>query len=194
MGVAERIKTTGAFDVDRYMAFLEHRPDEERWQLVDGVAQRMTPPTLAHQGIALNLLLLFNNGFRSAGVGLKAYGPCGVRIPGTRDFQPEPDLVVLPSDAFDGRWTDRFSLVAEILSRSNDAEEIARKVELYCSHPENRHVLVVDQDTIRVTYRALETGWRPVELGEADRLVIAELAFDAPVLELYRDTSLAPRP
>lgn len=191
MGVAKRVKPPSPFDVDSYMAFLRDRPDEERWQLVDGVAQRMTPPTLVHQGIALNLLILLNASLRGAGLPFKAYGPCGVRIPRVADFQPEPDVAVLPLDAFDGHWAESFQLVAEILSRSNDIEQTARKVDLYCSHPDNLHVLVVDQDTIRVTHRARAEDWRPVELGEADRLVLPELHVDVAVVDLYEGTKLA---
>ena len=192
MGVAERIRQPGAFDVDRFMAFIEHRPDEERWQLVDGVAQRRTPPTLIHQLVASNLQFVLEVCFRGGALKFRALAPCGLRIPGVRDFQPEPDLVVLPTGVTDGRWTENFVLVAEVLSRSNQVEEIARKVELYCSHPDNRHVLVIDKDTIRVTHRAHDAGWRPVELGEADRLTLPEFGLDVAIPELYRDTTLAP--
>lgn len=35
--------------VELFRGFLESRPDEERWELIDGVAVMMAPPTLAHQ-------------------------------------------------------------------------------------------------------------------------------------------------
>lgn len=193
MGVVERIETAGAFDVDRYMAFLQDRPEEERWQLVDGVAQRMTPPTYVHQAIIKNVLFSIERALGQSQSEFAVYSEAGVRLPGMLDFQPEPDVVIIPAELPDGHWSERFFLVAEVLSRSNEAEYIARKVELYCSHPENRHVLVIDQDTIRVTHRARETAWRPVELGEADRLALPEFGLDVAVTELYRGTRLAPR-
>jgi Uma2 family endonuclease len=193
MGVVERVKTAGAFDVDRYMAFLEDRPREERWQLVDGVAQRMTPPTVVHQHIAQRLARLLNEAIDAAALDVQAYSELGVRLPATLDFQPEPDVAVIPAELPDGHWVERFFLIAEILSRSNDVESMARKVELYCSHPDNRHVLVIDQDTIRVTHRARDADWRPIELGEADRLTLPEFGFDVAVREIYRGTKLAPR-
>src|SRR5262249_726321 len=46
--------------VELFRGFLEGRPDEEHWELIDGVAVMMAPPTLAHQRIASNLQLLLN--------------------------------------------------------------------------------------------------------------------------------------
>ena len=43
---------SGTMDLDEFMAFLEMRPKEERWDLIEGVAVMMAPPSLAHQWIA----------------------------------------------------------------------------------------------------------------------------------------------
>ena len=34
------VRTDGKFTVEEYLAFIESRPEEERWQLIDGVALR----------------------------------------------------------------------------------------------------------------------------------------------------------
>ena len=187
MGVAERLVRPETFDVDAFMAFLESRPEKEKWQLVDGVAQRiMTPPLLAHQALAAELAFVLNVALRACRPDLLAYCEAGVRLPDRRDFQPEPDVLVLHRQAPDGCWTDRFLLVAEILSPSNDREKIDRKVELYCEGPENLHVLVVSQDAVKIVHRARSAGWRPEELGEEDRLLLPEFALDVAVADLYR--------
>ncbi len=41
--------------IELFRAFYSTRPDEERWQLIDGVAVMMPPPIPAHQRIASNL-------------------------------------------------------------------------------------------------------------------------------------------
>jgi hypothetical protein len=33
------------FTAEQFLAFLSTRPDEERWQLIDGMAVMMNPPT-----------------------------------------------------------------------------------------------------------------------------------------------------
>ena len=194
MGVAERLVQPGRFDVDAFTAFLETRPEKEKWQLVDGVAQRiMTPPLLAHQALAAELSFALNLALRMHRPELLAYCEAGLRLPDRRDFQPEPDVLVLPRQAPEGHWSDRFFLVAEILSPSNDREKIDRKVELYREGPENLHVLVVSQDAVKIVHRARSTGWLPEELGEEDRLVLPEFGFDVAVADLYRGLDLAPK-
>src|SRR5262245_55212007 len=47
---------SGTMDVDEFMAFLETRPDNERWDLIEGVAVMMAPPSYEHQRITRNFL------------------------------------------------------------------------------------------------------------------------------------------
>ena len=58
------VRTDGKFTVEEYLAFIEARPEEERWQLIDGVAMMMPPPTVPHQIIAGNLAFELNTHFR----------------------------------------------------------------------------------------------------------------------------------
>jgi Uma2 family endonuclease len=52
----------GSFDtrvprvsLERFHAFRDERPEEKKWELIDGVLVMMPPPTLVHQRIAKNL-------------------------------------------------------------------------------------------------------------------------------------------
>lgn len=192
MGVAERVRTIGEYDVDAFMAFVEGRPDEEKWQLIDGLATLMSPASFIHQRIVWNLQFALNAALALARPDLFAYGKAGVRLPTRRDFQPEPDVVVAASTPPEGSWTDDYALVAEVLSPSNSHESIDRKVELYASNPANLHVLVVAQDAVKVVHRARTLAWRPLEFGDEDVIKIPEFNFEIPVLELYRGTPLCP--
>jgi Uma2 family endonuclease len=90
---------SGAMDVDAFMAFLETRPKEERWDLIEGIAVMMAPPSMAHQRIALNLCELLNRAFSAQKLDLYAYHEIAIGVPGVFDFQPEPDVVVAPGTA-----------------------------------------------------------------------------------------------
>jgi Uma2 family endonuclease len=87
---------SGTMDVDEFMAFLETRPDEEHWELIEGVAVMMAPASCAHQRMASNFCDLFNSAFAARGLDLFAYHDVGIRNAGRRNFQPEPDVVVVP--------------------------------------------------------------------------------------------------
>src|SRR5712691_1664549 len=82
---------SGTMDVDEFMAFMETRPKGEHWDLIEGVAVMMAPASYAHQRIAYNLCNLLNTAFAAQHLDLCAYFDVGVRNPGVRNFQPEPD-------------------------------------------------------------------------------------------------------
>ena len=90
---------SGTMDVDEFMAFLEMRPHGEHWELIEGVAVMMAPPSYAQQRVVRNLCELLNSAFAARLLDLFAYFDAGVRSPGVRNFQPEPDVVVVPGVA-----------------------------------------------------------------------------------------------
>src|SRR5437867_7927745 len=104
---------SGTMDVDEFMAFLETRPDNERWDLIEGVAVMMAPPSYAHQRITRNLCELLNSAFAAHRLDLFAYFNAKIRNPGLRNFQPEPDVVVVPGVASYDLYSERFQLVGE---------------------------------------------------------------------------------
>jgi hypothetical protein len=60
-------------DVDEFMVFLETRPKEERWHLIEGTAVMMAPPSMADQRITRNFCELLNRAFAAQGLDLFAY-------------------------------------------------------------------------------------------------------------------------
>jgi len=182
------------WDVERFLAFYEGRPDGERWELVDGAAYMMTPPNMVHQRIADNLQSLLNMRFRAQRAPLWAYREIGVRIAGARDFHAEPDVAVVAGPAGYEVYTERFLLAAEVRSASNSPEAIERKLERYREAPDNLFTLVIDQRATRVALRARATGWREVLLGApADAVELEAFAFRCTVGDLYDSTPLDPR-
>ena len=62
----------GFMTVADFHAFLAHRPDQERWELIAGVPMMMVPPKLAHNRIASNLERLLNDALDRHREGLAA--------------------------------------------------------------------------------------------------------------------------
>jgi Uma2 family endonuclease len=185
--------TAGTMDVDEFMAFLEMRPKEERWHLIEGIAVMMAPPSLAHQRIALNLCEVLNRTFTARKQDLFAYHEVAIRLPGLANFQPEPDVVVAPGTAGYDLYTQNFRLVAEILSPSNTRAEIALKLRRYREAPENLYVLVIDPREFLVEVHAESRNWQPLTLGQPDELIeMPEFGLRCPVSDLYRGTPLDP--
>jgi len=186
--------TPGTMDVDEFMALLQTRPDGERWDLIDGVAVMMAPPSAAHQRIVVNLLSLLNSAFAARRLDLFAYPGLGVRTEGIRNFQPEPDIVVIPGVATYDLYFEHFRLVAEVLSPSNTRTEIDLKLRRYREAPDNLYAVVIDPREFSVEIHARRSGWQPAAFKRADDPIeMPEFGLRCSVADLYRGTPLDPQ-
>jgi len=179
--------------IPEFLAFYEARPDEERWQLVDGVALLMTPPYPAHQRIASNLERLLNDALEQHVPHLLAYQRIGIELPNFPHYRPEPDVAVVDLALEPGRrFFDRFYLAAEIISKSDEAEErLPLKRGFYRGHEHCRAILIVQQDrpSLEVDRRDHRGEWRTEHLDSADAdLVLPEFGLSCRVRDLYRNT------
>jgi len=185
----------GRLSLDQYLEFLETRPEEERWQLIDGVAVMMTPPSFFHQRIAKNLIRQLDLALEKHRPDLIALYEAGLITPGYEDFRPEADVVVVDSelDEAAGRssYNERFYLVAEVLSPSNREEYIDIKRARYTANPHNLYCLIISQSEMRVEVLARANDWRAEVLVEPGDLVrLAEFGFECEVRAIYEGTPL----
>lgn len=185
---------SGTMDVDEFMAFLETRPDGEHWELIEGVAVMMAPASRVHQWIVRNLCELLNTAFAAQHLDLLAYFEIGVRSPGVRNFQPEPDVAVVPGTPNYDLYTEHFQLVAEVLSPSNTQAEIGLKLRRYCAAPQNLYAVVIEPREFHVEIYAKRNNWEPVILRSPDDAVeMPEFGLTCRVVDLYRRTPLDPQ-
>jgi Uma2 family endonuclease len=181
-----------------FRAFVEGRPDEEHWELIDGVAMMMAPPTLVHQLIATNLQHLLHGALQRHAPTLIALPRIGLNLgPAVEDYDPELDVVVIDAELTEKigeRYAGRFYLVAEIVS-SSDRPIIENKRAVYKLHDSCKCVLTIQQERFEVRIDSRKThGWEESKLANpADRLVLADFGLDCSVADLYRGTSLLPR-
>jgi Uma2 family endonuclease len=184
----------GTMDVDEFMAFMETRPKGEHWDLIDGVAVMMAPASYAHQQIAFNFCVFLNAAFAAQGLDLRAFINVGVRSPGVRRFQPEPDVAVVPGIAGYELYSEHFRLAAEILSPSNSRQEIDLKLRFYREASDNLYAVVIEPRAFLVEIHAKSRKWEPVILERPDDVIeMAEFGLRCVVTDLYRGTPLNPQ-
>ena len=177
---------------EQFLAFLRTRPPEERWELIDGVAVMMNPPTYRHQEIEANLLQLLRDALRGARPEITAVSGGGILVEGYPQFRPQPDVVVVDRGLNETLYADRFYLAAEVLSESNTPEYIGLKVERYKQNPHNLYTLVVAQREVRVDFLSRANDWQPLILRSPDDVLeLPEFGFRCAVRDLYRGTPLA---
>jgi Uma2 family endonuclease len=179
-----------------FRAFIETRPDEEHWELVDGTAMMMAPATKAHQRIASNLERLLNDALERHNPALAAYQRVGLNLaPVTEYYDPEPDVVVVDAgDTGDERYSDRFYLAAEVVSTS-DRRKVLAKRRIYKLHQACTCVLTIRQDCCEVRLdRRTDAGWSETVLQQPDNvLVLPEFGLRCTLADLYRGTRIKPR-
>jgi len=185
------VREDGKFSVEEFFALMESRPEEERWQLIDGVAMMMPPPTRVHQQIASNLAFELNTHFRAQRLEFSALQEVGLIVPEAELFRPEADVAVFDAMADYESYSDKFYLVAEVLSDSNTDKDIAVKRQRYLQHPDNQYFILIDQRRMYVEVLARAAAWQPQVLqAPGDILQLPEFGFAVALSALYRGTPL----
>ena len=181
--------------VAAFRGWVESRPDKEHWELINGVPVMMAPPTRDHQRIVGNLERLLNDaieGLPHPPVPLiAAYHSIGVNLgPAEKDYDPEPDVAVVEVTAEgDQRYSDRFYLVAEVVS-SSDESKIEHKREIYKLDPDCECVLVIRQDRYEVIVDLRTKGeWsRDTLKAQDDPLNLPAFGLHCSLREIYKGT------
>jgi len=184
--------------VDLFRRFVEGRPDEEHWELIDGVAIMMAPPTVAHQCIASNLQRLLYAALEHHAPTLSVLQSTGVDLaPAIEGYDPEPDVVVIDSELAEHpgeRYAHRFYLVAEVVSAS-DRVNVEKKRAIYKLHESCRCILIIQQDRceIRLDLRT-DDGWtEQVRTNPDELLELPDFGLCCKVADVYRGTAVQPR-
>ena len=138
-------------------------PEGERWELIDGVLYHMAAaPSVKHQIASGNLTGLFRPHIVQRRLGLLLYAPCAVILPG--ESAVDPDLLFVSSERRDIITTRACEgppdFIAEILSPSNSAHDMAIKRELYARHavPEYWIIDPIQETVLKLTEPFIRQG------------------------------------
>ncbi len=184
---------TGPMTVEEFYSFTDTRPDEEKWELIDGEPVLNASPSPIHQWIVRNLVLALGN--RE----LKLRAPWGV-LPGlgvrvSDSNRPEPDVLVLPrtGPSLDPLGRDRSDVIVafEILSPSTEHRDLRWKRAAYTGLPSLTHYIVAAQDKVEVVVFAREAGFAERRYRSMNESIeLPPLGNSLPLSEIYRDTGL----
>ncbi|MDR2484255.1 MAG: Uma2 family endonuclease [Treponema sp.] len=149
----------------------------ERYELIYGAAYAMSAPSLYHQAILMELGRQFANYLY--GKPCKVYpAPLDVRLfyqeDGQDDTVVQPDLAVICDEKKRGKEGCRGApdLVAEILSPSNTAIEMARKFELYRKAGVREYWIVNPEPKALITHRFHGSAITTHSYGSADTVPV----------------------
>jgi Uma2 family endonuclease len=186
------VRSQDPLSVDDYLAFIEDRPETERWQLIDGYALMMPPASHHHQAISGNLYFHLRQALSTHRPELMAACEVGLTNPGDSSFRPVADVAVVERLAHNTVYNDRYFLAAEIRSQSNTEEYLERKRQLYAENPTNLYVLIIGQNERRIEMFSRALGWEKVVLHGLDEVLsLPEFGFAHSLRDIYEGTPLA---
>lgn len=181
---------TGPFTVEEFYAFTDHRPDDEKWELIDGELILNASPSLFHQRILKNLIRVLANLELQTGAGWEAVPGIGVRVSDTS--RPEPDVMILPRGSDPARRDTTEALaVFEIMSPSTADRDLKWKRAAYTGMAKLAYYVAIAQDTPEAVVFAREEGFAERRLCRAEEAIeMPALGLSLPLAEIYRDTGL----
>ncbi len=184
---------TGPMTVEEYFAFTDTRPDNEKWELIDGEPVLNASPSGLHHKILKNLIFLLAAIERQQPQSWEAIPGIGVRVSNTS--LPEPDVIILPAGKIGqdpySRETGDVIAAFEILSPSTEERDLHWKRAAYTGLPSVSHYVVIAQDTVDVVVFAREAGFAERRYRSAeDTIELRSLGVSLPLSEIYRGTGL----
>ncbi len=184
---------TGPMTVEEFYAFTDTRPDEEKWELIDGEPILNASPSPIHQWIVKNVLVALTLQERAANVSWVTLPGLGVRV--SRTNRPEPDVLIIPHGASSqdplDRDTSEVIAAFEVLSPSTKERDLRWKRTAYTSLTSLTHYIVIAQDAVDVAVFARGEGFAERHLRSLrDSLELPALGVSLPLAEIYRDTGL----
>jgi Uma2 family endonuclease len=185
-------KDTGSMTVDEFYAFTDTRPDEEKWELIEGEPVLNASPLDVHAWIVMNVAFALTSLQREIKAPWKVLSDFGVRI--SEKNRPEPDVLVFPSKHHrPERRRDRDDVIAvfEVLSPSTEDRDLGWKRKAYTGLASLTHYIVISQDAVEVMVFARDDDFKGRKFRSLDEAIeLPPLGVSLPVAEIYRDTGL----
>jgi Uma2 family endonuclease len=180
--------------VEEFLAFSATRPDEERWELIEGAAVMNPAPIEHHQVVVANIVThLMVHKQQTCAKWLPMPG-VGTRVPASPHSLPQPDVFVKQGAATDRPVTEDALVLFEVLSRSNTRADQAWRRKVYASVPNCRHYVTVSLKAAEVDVFDRDSNWQQRTLkGLKQALDLPALGVSLRLVDIYRWTPLAQR-
>ena len=177
--------------IEEFLAFTDTRPQEEHWELIEGVPVLSPSPTDYHQIVVTNVATFLMRAKVERNASWFPMIGTGTRVPASANSLPEPDVMVKEHPPTGTPASDDALVLFEVLSPSHRKadQDWCRKV--YASVPNCQHDVTVSLKAVEVTAHDRASRWKGRSLTSlADSLSLPALGVSMPVAEIYRWTPL----
>ena len=157
--------------VAEFFAFTDSRPDEERWELIDGEPISGPSPAWDHQRVVRNLMLALGK-LEEDGAAWEVLPGLGVILSNTR--VPVPDVLIRPAGRIAGPSCDDMIVAFEVLSLSSKSRDLRWKRQAYADLPSLQHYVVIAPDPVDLRCYDRVSGWVERRFQSKDDEVVLE--------------------
>ena len=183
--------TVEQMTIEEFLAYMDSRPNGERWELIEGVAIMNPSPTQWHQTIAVNLVTWLSNHKKAVGAPWVPILGVGTRVPISPNSLPQPDLYVQEGSPQPSPTTGDALLIFEVLSKSNTKADRAWRRRVYASVPNCQHYVTISTKSAEICRYDRADGWTGITVqGLEARLVLPAIAAEIPLRDIYFDTQI----
>jgi len=179
----------GPMNAEEFFAFTATRPDDEKWELIDGEPILNASASRLHQKIAGNLYFALALLGRQTEAAWEVLPGLGVRL---SDINvPVPDLLIRPNDDLRGVECNDMIIAFEILSPSTANKDLRWKRKAYATLPSLHQYVLVAQDEVEVVTYDRANGFAERRFESADdALDLQVIGARLSLRDIYRDTGL----
>ncbi len=177
--------------IEAFHAFVEDRPESEKWELIDGEIVLNPTANNRHQLIANNIQFELETTRRRTAALWRVHAGIGTRRSDDQQNEPVPDVMIVPTLTGVSNSTFEALVVFEVLSPFSLRRDMVHKRNFYTRIESLTHYVVVAQDRREATVFARSAGFEPDVLTEADaKIEIAQLGVSLALADIYRDVPL----
>jgi len=191
MSAHARLAPEQQMTIEEFLAFTDTRPDEERWELIEGMPVLNPSPIDYHQMVVANIVAFLIRIKVEAGASWFPLIGTGTRVPASANSLPQPDIMVKEHALSGTPVSDDALVLVEVLSRSDTKADQAWRRRVYASVPNCRHYVTVSLKAVEVDAYDRDNAWgRRTSTDLADALDLPALGLSMPLADIYRWTPL----
>jgi Uma2 family endonuclease len=186
-----QVRKIEPMSVEEFFAFTDARPDDEKWELIDGEPVLHASPNTRHQRIVINLSYCLEAIRREQRPSWIVIPGIGVRISDTS--LPEPDILIRPDTGNElSRECDDAIVAIEVLSESTADRDLRWKRKAYARVASLMWYVVIAQDAVEVLVYARASNFAEQRLESlAGTVDLPALGISLPLAEIYRDIDVS---
>ncbi len=169
---------------------------EPRYEYLDGTLRLMGGGTLAHNDLAINLLMLIRPAVRAQGCRVNLADVKVHVIPRNAYFYPDLVVSCHPEDLVAPTAIAQPSLIVEVLSPSTRDYDRGDKFQCYQALASLQEYVLIDGDRVAVEYFRRGEGrmWLYTRYGMGETLTLHSVGMEVDVDAIYDGVRLPPTP